>query len=98
MSPGGAGQRYHCGLHVWWLADTIPAPHWHREEPGTVRWEAQARPLFLTQGSGVFFRVSWTLQGLLCEGILGKLSMKSLAVEARGFPRDVWMLVGAPRT
>lgn len=43
-------------------------------------------------------RVPWTLQGLLSEGILSKCSMRSLAAGACGFPRDVWMLLGAPRT
>lgn len=39
------------------FADRIPAPHWHQEDPSTEMWEAQAHPLFLTQGSGILFRV-----------------------------------------
>lgn len=61
-------------------------------------WEAQTHPLFFTQGLSIFFGVPWTFQGLLREGILSEGSTESLAVGAWGFPRDVQMVVGAPRT
>lgn len=84
------------GAQLWFtcvmLCRLASAPHWHQEEPSIEMWEAQAQPLFLTQGLSVFFGVPCTLQGCSLKAVWAS------AAGARGFPRDVWMLVGAPRT
>lgn len=55
-------------------------------------------PCFSHKAQVSFLEFPGFSKGCSLEGILSKCSMRSLAAGARGFPRDVWMLVGAPGT